>query len=494
MSDKEVVPGVDAHTAQSFAQRNFGGINLGHKLRNQAAIKTAERICRHPGGTLPMKLTNPAAYKSMDLLMNRPEATHARLLEPHCSRAKEKVAAAATRGPVLILHDTTELDYSGLSIADLGPIANGHCRGYLCHNSLALLPETREVLGLAHQILHRREAVGKKESVKAKRDRPGRESRLWSQAVAALGPGVEGTHVIDVGDAGADLFEFLAKVQGLKRRCVVRACHDRNIVVGHEDIEFDLNKAKRTRQWPGKTSLYKHLRSLGSMGGQKTKEVRARGEAEARSATLSLAYAAVQLLPPHVRRGEYEERPLRVWALRIWEENPPPGSEALEWFVLTFEPVTSARHGWEVSSWYECRFVVEEYHKAQKTGCAIEKLQFETAQALQPMIALLSVVAVMLLNLREAARRPDADKRAATEVVDATYEEVLRGWRYKNPPSERFTIKEFYMALARLGGHFNRKSDGFPGWLTLWRGWMKLHSMVEGAEAQRRIKKKRGVT
>jgi hypothetical protein len=159
---------------------------------------------------------------------------------------------------------------------------------------------------------------------------------------------------------------------------------------------------------------------------------------------------------------------------------------------VTFEPVTTAAHAWDVSSWYGCRYVVEDYHKGLKTGCAIEDMQFETSQPLKPMIALLSVVAVMLLNLREVARRPDADERPATEVVDETYEEVLRGWRYKDPPTERFTIKGFYMALARLGGHMNRKSDGFPGWLTLWRGWMKLHSMVEGAEAQRRIRKNAG--
>jgi hypothetical protein len=138
-----------------------------------------------------------------------------------------------------------------------------------------------------------------------------------------------------------------------------------------------------------------------------------------------------------------------------------------------------------VSSWYECRYVIEEYHKAQKTGCTIEKLQFETEQALQPMIALLSVVAVLLLNLREACRQPDAATRPATDVVDAPYEEILRAWRYRQPRAV-MTVKEFYLALARLGGHMNRKRDGDPGWLVLWRGWTKLQSMLEGAEAERR--------
>jgi hypothetical protein len=78
-------------------------------------------------------------------------------------------------------------------------------------------------------------------------------------------------------------------------------------------------------------------------------------------------------------------------------------------------------------------------------------------------------------------------------LVDPIYEETLRNWRYKTPRGE-MTIKEYTMALGRLGGHMNRKCDGFPGWLVLWRGWMKLHHMVAGVEAERRRLKNRGET
>jgi len=44
-------------------------------------------------------------------------------------------------------------------------------------------------------------------------------------------------------------------------------------------------------------------------------------------------------------------------------------------------------------------------------------------------------------------------------------------------------VHDFFFALARLGGRQNRKRDRRPGWLVLWRGWMKLQSMVEGAAA-----------
>src|SRR5256885_11972521 len=54
------------------------------------------------------------------------------------------------------------------------------------------------------------------------------------------------------------------------------------------------------------------------------------------------------------------------------------------------------------SDLYGCRSIVEELHKGMKTGCGIETLQFTTEAALQPAIALLSVVAVFLLGLRDA--------------------------------------------------------------------------------------------
>ena len=154
----------------------------------------------------------------------------------------------------------------------------------------------------------------------------------------------------------------------------------------------------------------------------------------------------------------------------------------MEWILLTNVKVASIEDAWVRVSWYECRWVIEEYHKAQKTGCGIEDLQFGSSQALEPMIALLSVVAVKLLNLREASRRPDAKERRATDLIDPRYVAVLSAWRYKKVRHD-LSVHDFFFALARLGGHQNRKSDHRPGWLVLWRGWMAMQHMVDGAEA-----------
>src|SRR5581483_2949802 len=375
----------DRPAAPSFVADYFGAIDLGHRARNRCFGRIAERLSRHPGGTLPDKLSDPNDYQAMDRLMNRPETTHAAILAAHRQRTLEKMRAHA--GVVLILHDTTVLDYSGRQALGLAKVGNGHGRGYLCHNSLAVDPDTREVLGLVSQLLHQRVAVGRHEGVRAKRQRASRESRLWSRAVADLPAAPDGRRWVDVCDRGADLFEFLATEQRLGRCCVVRSAYNRRIRVGH------------TGQGP-QAQLHTYLQGLPAVGPARAKEIYDRTLEQCRTATLRVSYAAVEILPPHVKKGEYEPVPIRAWAVRVWEEAPPPGAAKLEWFLVCLDAVEDTAGAWEKADWYGCRWIEEEYHKAQKTGCRIEALQFRTEQALQPMIALLSVVAVQLLNLR----------------------------------------------------------------------------------------------
>ena len=68
------------------------------------------------------------------------------------------------------------------------------------------------------------------------------------------------------------------------------------------------------------------------------------------------------------------------------------------------------------------------------------------------------------------------------------YIEVLSTWRYGKTRND-LTIHDFFFALARLGGHQNRKHDHRPGWLVLWRGWMKLQYMLDGYLAAKRQKR-----
>lgn len=455
-------------TVASFGETHFGEATLGHQRRTQCLVRIADQIYRHPGGTLPAKLHEPKDYKAMDRLVNRPEVTHTAVLQPHQQRTLAQMRQ--TSAVQLVLHDTTELDYSGLrSITDLGPIGGGLNRGYLCHNSLAFDPQRHEVLGLVNQILHRRRHVGRKESVKAKRERVDRESRLWTDGVTAVGPAPDGCFWVHVVDRGADTFEFFGRAWGPQDGFVMRSKVNRVIRRGHHAPDGP------------KDYLHSYARTL-PLRGRKEVRVSARPGQPERKAIVAVAFAPVLVCPPHVRRGIYEKQPVPLWVVRVAEVDPPKGVKPLEWILLTNCKVATLEDAWERVSWYECRWVIEEYHKAQKTGCAIEDLQFTTSAALTPMIGLLSVVAVTLLNLREASRRPDAQQRPATDLVDPRYVAVLSAWRYKKV-RPKLSIHDFFYALARLGGHQNRKRDHRPGWLVLWRGWMALQHMVDGAEA-----------
>jgi Transposase DNA-binding len=449
-------PGLD------FGEMHFGSAQLGDRRRTRRLVDTANRLLRHPGGTLPDKLQDPAALKGLYRLMNADGVTHASVLEPHQEHVLKRMRSCAR--PVLILHDDTELDYTGkASLVGLGQIGNGSGRGYLCHNSLAVVPGSREVLGLVHQILHRRPDVPEGETRAQRRHKADRETRLWSRGCEGIGCAPSQALWVDVSDRASDLFEYLSFEHARGGHYVVRSRHDRRIELG---------------EGGGCSSLHEYARGLCPLG-EKTIEVPARDGRKPRRVRLRVAAGPVTMRPPTNPRGQHGSACLTTWVVYAGEIDPPKGSKPVEWILLTNVAVEDVAQTHERIEWYTCRWIIEEYHKAQKTGCGIELPQFTTVERLEPIIALLSVVAVYLLQLRTVARDSDADQRPVRELIADDYVRVLSAWRYKTV--RPLTIREFFLALARLGGHQNRRRDHPPGWLILWRGWMKLEYMVIGA-------------
>ena len=458
-------------TDVSLGQTIFAHAQLGDQRRNKRLIKTFEFMQRHPGGTLPDKLASPADLRAFYRLCDCDDVTHAALIA--ATRQHSLTRIAETPGAVLIVHDATELDYNSLTslAGDLGQIGTGSRRGYICQNVLAVAADTGEVLGLVDQILHHRDEVPEKETLAEHRERETRESLLWLRGTAQL---PSDTKLIDVADQGSDTFEFLEHELHSGRRFVVRACKIRKVYAGHE--------AAGPQRY-----LKEYAESLSELG-RFTMDVQAQPGRKARAdAEFVVRGGPVLVCPPHAKWGRHGDKPLPLYVVKVTEVNPPGGEKAVEWMLLTNEPVRSFEDAWRVTAWYERRWIVEELHKAKKTGCRIEDLQFTTLARLEPAIALLSIVAVTLLSLRDASRHPDAKTRRATSIVAPDYVEVLSVWRHRKV-RKTMTVHEFFYALARLGGHQNRKSDRRPGWLVLWRGWTKLQTMLDGYDAAERIK------
>ena len=54
-------------------------------------------------------------------------------------------------------------------------------------------------------------------------------------------------------------------------------------------------------------------------------------------------------------------------------------------------------------------------------------------------------------------------------------------WRKRvSKPKDGWTYQTILVAIAKLGGYIGRRSDGPPGWQTIWRGWQRLLLLVEG--------------
>ena len=115
--------------------------------------------------------------------------------------------------------------------------------------------------------------------------------------------------------------------------------------------------------------------------------------------------------------------------------------------------------------------------KCEKTGCQVEARQLTHIDRLEPLVGLLSVLAVWLLKLKFVAR--DDPQQLATELFDEQSVQVMA--KYLRRSAAGMTVNDFWRGIGRLGGHLGRKGDGPIGWLRAWRGWQSFQLILLGA-------------
>jgi hypothetical protein len=170
---------------------------------------------------------------------------------------------------------------------------------------------------------------------------------------------------------------------------------------------------------------------------------------------------------------------LELNAVRVFEPAPPMGETPVEWRLWTTDPVETAEQVLAVVDAYRCRWLIEEYFKALKSGCAIEKRQLESSAGLQNVVALFAPIAWRLLDIRTVSR--DAAETPADQVltkVQLTCLRVALKSRGRPPLPPNPTARDAMLGIAGLGGHI--KNNGDPGWIVLGRGLDKLLAFEEG--------------
>ena len=158
------------------------------------------------------------------------------------------------------------------------------------------------------------------------------------------------------------------------------------------------------------------------------------------------------------------------------EQNPPEGQEPVRWLLLTTEKIDTVDDVLRVVDLYRSRWIIEEFFKSTKTGCAYRKRQLNSAKHLLVALAITLPVAWKLLVMRHLERQcPEAPSHIVVNRVQLL---ILKAAVPKMKWSSKPTLGQVTLAIASLGGHL--KSNGRPGWQTLGRGYRTLLEREQG--------------
>jgi hypothetical protein len=445
---------------KSWAERTFGQVQLHDMRRTRRAVQAATNLAENPLGSLPAQMHSWKEIKALYRLLDEPDVTFAELIQPHIQQTREQANSTPL---TLLVQDTTDIDLSHRhKISGVGQIGNERGRGFFVQTVLAVrpYPQGREVLGCLAQEPFVRVPAPKGEQRHQRLKREKRETDVWMRQVQAIGTPDPGSIWVHVGDRGADMFPFFQACQETGTHFLVRAAQNRRVEHEEAEIAYSL---MRTRSWSSQAS--------------RPFEIPARHGHQARLTQLHLAYGHMTLLPPR-NEPQAGKDPVTVWVVRVWEDHAPEGEKPLEWVLLTSVPTTTIEQAWERADWYKHRWLVEDYHQCLKSGCRIEERQLQQVDGLIRLLGLVSPLAIRLLQVRELAR--EDPERSASEVIDPLMLAVLA--ERSGQPLATLTLGTFWIEVARLGGYLARSSDGPPGWRTIWKGWLFLHTLLEGVQ------------
>jgi hypothetical protein len=391
-------------------------------------------------------------------LLNNSRVTPQAVQAPAIERTRQQ---CDERSVVLCVHDLTELK----------PVYRMSDTKLLQHTALAVDGDDGEVLGLLHQRWFDDPKKPKSES-QSQRHQRWRRSQAWPQAVEAVGEASGSCRLINVADREADDFQMFDACDQMGHGFVIRSQHDRRLADGVHLCETVL-------QMPvaGHTTVAVARRSA---VGVKAPPRKRRPARKPREANLAIRFGRVTLGTP-MGDPRYTH-PREVYVVHALEEQPPAdGGEPIDWLLLTSEPVTTLADALRVLGWYCRRWLIEEFHKAQKTGCRLEESQLQAPDAFVTLAAIAAVVAVRLLNLRDQAESSERADEPAMRWFDSLWVLVVCKLA-KHPDPSTLTVRQFYHTIAKKGGWLARRGDGRPGWQTLWRGWRKIAAYVTGIE------------
>ncbi len=445
--------------SDGWATDVFGQAKLGDPRRTVRLVKLASGLAQNAGKSLVKSSVTPADMEAAYRFIRNSSISSEDIAEAGFLSTAAKVRNDDT---LLALEDTTSLNFSHKSVRDeLGHITNGkRARGFQVHSVLLFSPKKSDIIGLIEQRCWSRDldTFGKKyHHLKIPYEQ--KESFKWQTASMQMGTrlGEKIKHVISVCDREADIIEYLDYKQQHDERFIVRCAHSRCIEEG-EDTLFAFGEALRC-------------------AGKRTIHVPQKGGRKARTVICEIKFAPVTIKIPVNKRGE---------SIPLYYVNcigSGKNDKSLTWHLLTSEPVKTKAQAEQIITYYEKRWLIEDYHKSWKSGgTQVEDLRMQSRENLERMITVLAFVAVRIQQLRYIGVQRELAEKTSCEVVFQPLEWKLL-WQVreqKRIPRRPPSLYWAYIHLAKLAGWQDSKRNGRAGWVTLWEGWFKLQNIIEG--------------
>jgi len=444
-------------------EAEFEGAELGDRRRVRRLVQLAQALDEKPDASYPDATMTDAGLEGAYRLLSNEAVTADAILAGHY----EQTVQRATQEPyVIAVHDTTNFEFSGeASREGLGPM-RGKGQGFFGHFTLLVAPgELRRPLGvIALQTVVRKSRRGQPKL----KGGEGGEAIRWQRGVELTEQRLKSASaVIHVTDREGDSYELWAAIIATGHRFAIRSRFNR--VLAGEDGRYLRDALAEAVTVVERAVTLSPRRKEKLASNQRIHPARA-----GRLARLALSATTVEIKRP-LQVGEDLPATLRLNIVRAVEVETHGENEPVEWTIATTEPIATPADLERVVDIYRARWVIEEYFKAIKTGCAYEKRQLESMHSLLNGLAIFVPIAWRLLLLRTLSR--DSADEPATAALTPTQLAVLAATS-KNALPPNPTVRQAMLAVARLGGHI--KNNGDPGWAVLGRGFHKLLAREEG--------------
>ncbi len=461
-------------TTNTWVDDELGGCSLADERLNKRLRKLVAQIGSAMGQSIPLVCQDWANAKAAYRFFSNERVSEADILVGHFQSTRDRTAA--TDGPVLVLHDTTEFSYQRENTEAIGitkSINSGRDKegrlrphtvcGILMHSSLAVTTEGLPLGLTAVKFWTRKKFKGtaalKKKINPTRVPIEKKESIRWLENLVQSSDLLnDPRRCVHIGDRESDIYELFCTAREVGTHFVVRTCVDRLAGDGEHTIADAMDEV---------TVKGLHRIDVRDSNGDPDKAV------------LEIRYRKIKVLPPIGKQKRYPALVLTV--IHAEERGIPKNRKKIDWKLITDLPVQSRKDAIEKLDWYALRWKIEVFHKILKSGCKAEESKLRTAQRLANLIAVYCILSwrVFWMTMLNRSSRDAPPALALTAAEIGLLDQLVKDRDQKS--RRRRTLSHYLIKIARLGGYLARANDPPPGNTVMWRGMSRLTDIGLGA-------------